>query len=222
MFVWINSLLKLSFWKLWQVCLFAALCAAFVVITCPWVTGLSKTQLAGWLATPAVMRDVAVWITLETTLCVAFCFAELRADGLLKRATWRMALARAYPGLLIFPVLLYSQARLIFAMPGTGFATLSYSLAAVVLVGLPLLSRLPAWIAPEKEFRLELHFLVSLFVCGIGLIATASGSVTYQPVHEPVNIRAIALSAALFAAFFVAGAAWNKIKWNIKKGNTWK
>jgi hypothetical protein len=163
------------------------------------------------------MQDVAVWITLETTLCIAFCFVELRGDHAARRPSPGQRLLRLYPGLLLFPMLLYVQTQLIFTLPGADFDRLSYLLAGGVLVGLPLLSRLPAWLTPEKEFRLELHFLVSLFVCVIGLITTVNGSVVYKPVPQAVNLRAILLAAALFVLFFGSGLVWNKLKWNLKQ-----
>jgi hypothetical protein len=122
-----------------------------------------------------------------------------------------------YPGLLIFPVLFYLLTQIIFAMPGTSFTTISYLLAGSVLVGLPALSCLVGYLYPEKELRLEVHFLVSLFVCIIGLITTVDGNVTYAAVKEPLNIKAFILFSTFLAVTFLAGYLWNKIKWRLRQ-----
>jgi hypothetical protein len=122
-----------------------------------------------------------------------------------------------YPGLLIFPVLFYLLTQIIFAMPGTGFTTISYLSAGAVLAGLPALSYLVRYLLPEKELRLEVYFLVSLFVCIIGLISTVNGNVTYASVEEPLNIKAFILSFTLFAITFLTGYLWNKVKWIIRQ-----
>ena len=74
-------------------------------------------------------------------------------------------------------------------------------------------SRLGREQLPEKEMRLETHFLVSLFVCIIGLLTTVNGNVTYPAVDEPTNWRALGFAFGLFLVLFVLGALWNRIKW---------
>lgn len=58
-----------------------------------------------------------------------------------------------------------------------------------------------------------MHFLVSLFVCIIGLLTTVNGNVTYQAVEEPTNWKALAVSFGLFLILFLIGMIWNKLKW---------
>ncbi len=120
-----------------------------------------------------------------------------------------------YPSLLIFPVLFYILTQLIFSMPGTDFSTISYVMAGAVFAGLPLLSYVIKKLYPENELRLEVHFLVSLFVCIIGLISTVNGNVTYAAVKEPLNIKTLALASGLFILMFTLGFVWNKYKWRI-------
>ena len=78
---------------------------------------------------------------------------------------------------------------------------------------LPLLCYFFRYLLPEKELRLEVHFLVSLFVCIIGLLTTLNGNVTYQAVKEPTNWKALAFAFGLFLIFFLLGMGWNKLKW---------
>jgi hypothetical protein len=167
------------------------------------------------------MQDAAVLITIESAICFAFSFAALREMFGKKTKRWIQPLYW-YPGLLIFPVLFYLLTQIIFAMPGTGFTTISYLLAGSVFVGLPALSYLARYLYPEKELRLEVYFLVSLFVCIIGLITTVNSNVTYAAVKEPLNIKAFVLSFVLFAVAFLAGYLWNKIKWRLKPKKEFK
>ena len=82
--------------------------------------------------------------------------------------------------------------NLLFVNSGTfrlypaGDIILSYVFAIGVVVMIPLLCYFFRYLLPEKELRLEVHFLVSLFVCIIGLLTTVNGNVTYQAVKEPI------------------------------------
>ena len=123
----------------------------------------------------------------------------------------------AYPGLLVFPVLFYLLTQLIFALPGIEYTKISYGLALCVAIGLPLLSHWIKHLYPEREQRLEVHFLVSLFVCIIGLITTANGDVTYKAVRESFAIKGLVVAFAVFVVAFALGFYWNKVKWGIKQ-----
>jgi len=216
MFILINCIVKLSFWKPWQAAIFSLICAVFVIWSCQYATMQSKTQLADYLKNIKIMQDSAVLITIESAICFAFCFAALRNMFGKKVKRWIQPLYW-YPSLLIFPVLFYILTQIIFAMPGTDFTTISYMLAGGAFVGLPALSYLVKYFYPEKELRLEVHFLVSLFVCIIGLITTVNGNVTYAAVEEPLNIKSFFLSLGLFAGMFLLGFVWNKVKWIIRQ-----
>ncbi|WP_029902614.1 hypothetical protein [Prevotella sp. 10(H)] len=216
LFILINCILKLSFWKPWQAAIFGFICAVFILWTCQYAILQSKTQLADYLKNSYIMQDAAVLITIESAICFAFCFAALREMFGKKTKRWIQPLYW-YPSLLIFPVLFYLLTQIIFAMPGTDFTLISYLLAGGVLIGLPALSYLVKYLYPERELRLEVYFLVSLFVCIIGLITTVNGNVTYAAVEEPINIKALALSFILFAVAFLLGMVWNKVKWTFRQ-----
>ncbi len=212
MFIVVNCLLKMSFWRWWQATLFSLACAVFVVWMYPYAIQQSKTQIADYLQNTGALQNAAVLVTIESAICFGFCFAALRNLFGKTYKKWVMVFYW-YPGLLIFPVLFYGLTESIFALPGTGFETIAYTLSAVILVGFPLLCQAIRWLIPEKELRLEIHFLVSLFVCILGLITTVNGNVTYAAVEEPANWTAIGLSAGLFLVLFLAGIGLNRIKW---------
>ncbi|GHS99938.1 hypothetical protein FACS189421_11320 [Bacteroidia bacterium] len=217
LFIGINCVLKLSFRKGWQTVAFGFICAVFIISVCPFAILQSKTQLADFLNNTRVMQDAAVLITIESVICFGFCFFSLREIPGRKKGKWWMIILDWYPGLLIFPVLFYVLTQIIFSLSGTSFTLIAYLFAGGVLAGLPLLTWLIKRLYPEKEFRLELHFIVSLFVCIIGLIATVDGTVTYSAVNETFNAKAIVVSATLFAVLFLIGFGWNRMKWRIKK-----
>lgn len=216
LFIVINCILKLSFWKPWQAVLFGVLCAAFVVWSCQYAILQSKTQLTDYLSNITVLQDAAVLITIESALCFAFCFAALREIFGKKVKKWVRPLYW-YPSLLIFPVLFYILTQLIFSMSGTDFSTISYALASAALLLLPLLSIGIRYLFPEKDLRLEVHFLVSLFVCILGLLTTVNGNVTYAAAEEAINWKALGASLSLFAIAFIIGYFWNKVKWIIRQ-----
>lgn len=216
LFIFINTLLKLSFWRWWQTVIFAAVCAAFTVWICPYTASQSKTQMVELMSSNQVMQDLAVLVTLESALCIGYCFVALKEIFGKKVKYWGVFLF-FYPGLLVFPALFYLQTQAVFSMPGMDFNAISYVMAAGILVLLPLLSFGIKYIFPEKDFRLEVHFLVSLFICVIGLICTADGKVTYAAADEPMNWKAFAFASGLFVGLFLVGYVWYKLKWTFIK-----
>ncbi len=211
LFIVINSAFKLSFWKWWQVGIFSLVAAAFAAGMYPYAILQSKTQIADYLQNTGALQDMAILVTLESALCFGFCITYLR--GLYgKKEPWWAKLLWWYPGVLIFPVLFYCLAELIFLFVGVPFTVTSYALAAAVLVLLPVLSWLMKYLVPEPDLRLEIHFLISLFICILGLLSTVNGRTVYAAVSQPVNWKAVWLSIAVFVILFAAGFAWNRMK----------
>ncbi|MDR3267985.1 MAG: hypothetical protein LBT83_02820 [Tannerella sp.] len=216
-FIVINSILKISFWKLWQAALFGVLCAVFVVATCRFAILQSKTQLADFLRDVRVMQDAAVLLTIESILCIAFCFAMLR-DGFDRgKRRKRLTALHCYPGLLLFPALFYVETQLVFAMPGVNFTSLSSALALALCIGIPSSACLAKRLYPERELRLEVHFLVGLFICITGLITTVNGNVTCTAMEAPLNVKALLSAVSLFVLAFFSGYFGNKLKWLVRQ-----
>lgn len=216
LFIIINTILKLSFWKWWQTVIFGIICAIFVVWVQQYAIVQSKTQLHDYLSNRQALQDMAVLITVESAICFAFCFAALKNMFGKKKKRW-IRLLYWYPSLLLFPVLFYMLTQAIFSLSGTNFNTIAFTIAGITLIAIPAVSSGIKLLLPEKELRLEVHFLVSLFVAILGLLTTVNGNVTYAAVKEPLNIRAILYSIALFVVLFAIGYIWNKYKWKFKK-----
>ena len=78
LFILVNCLLKLSFWKGWQAALFGLICGIFITATYPVAILQSKTQLADYLQNTVALQNMAVIITLEAVVCIA---GMVRATG---------------------------------------------------------------------------------------------------------------------------------------------
>ncbi len=211
LFVVINSSFKLSFWKWWQVGIFSLVAAGFTASMYPFAIMQSKTQIADYLQNTEALQNMAILVTLESALCFGFCMVYL--GGLYGRKNlWWAKLLWWYPSLLIFPVLFYCLTELIFSLPGVPFTVTAYCLAGAVLVLLPALSWLMKYLVPEPEFRLEIHFLISLFVCILGLLSTVNGRTVYAAVNNPLNVKALIVAIVLFVILFMIGYIWNMLK----------
>ena len=211
LFICVNCLIKLSFWKAWQTVLFGLLCALFVWFSQSYIITLSKTKFEALLQDTKVLQDLAVWITAESALCFGFCIVALRR--LFGKTKLRKAMILyAYPGLLIFPVLIYIQAQLVFGLPGVDFEKIALYLTIAVLLFIPL----GAWgvklLFPEPELKLEIHFLLSLIICITGLLMTVNGNTTYKPIAQETDYKDMALTFLLFAGLFLSGWVFTRLK----------
>lgn len=173
-----SFMLKQTYRKNRSVAVIAVVCALFTGLMWPYAIEQSKTQIADWLADTALMLDTAVLLTLEVILQMTFCMlaAHVQTSGLLrKRTLWMYRALRWFPGILIFPVLFSALVALIFAFPGVSFSLLSWSMAAGVLILIPVGTWLLRHVMPEKDVRLELLFLVNALIAVLGVVATVNG-----------------------------------------------
>ena len=212
LFIVINCALKLSFRRWWYSAIFGLLCGIFIIYIHPFATQQSKTQLADYLNNIGIMQDMAVLITLEAAIWLAYCFLISKRIVGGNSSRWTKILDW-YVSLLIFPVLFYILTQTIYAMPGTSFVSIAWIVAGLVTLAIPLFRYLFVFIIPEDDFRLEVHFLITLLVSILGLITTVNGNVAYAAVEESFNYRAILYSVLLFSIMFAGGYMWNKIKW---------
>lgn len=212
LFIAINCAFKLSLWKWWQAGIYSLIVAAFTLLACPYAILQSKTQIADYLQNTEALQNMAVIITLESALCFGFCVTYLR--GLYgKKNPWWAELLWWYPSLLLFPVVFCCLTEAIFTFVGMSFTTIACIVATSVLVLIPALAWAVKYFVPEKDLRLEIHFLVSLFVCILGLLTTVNGKTVYAAVDEPVNWNAVILALSLFAGLFIVGYVWSRIKY---------
>lgn len=147
------GVLKASFWPAWLRWGYGALLAVFVYWSNGYAMTQSKTRMAEWLADTGLMQSVAVVVTIDAALSLAFCLALLSSDGRRFPATrWQQALF-LYPNLLIFPALFYMLTQLLFSQVGYDFSTIAMLLAATVLVAMPLSAAMARRWLPMQEGR---------------------------------------------------------------------
>ncbi len=215
-----NFMLKQTYQKPLSIFLTAVVCAVFTGLMWRYAIEQSKTQIADWLADPALMLDIAVVLSVEVILQMSFCMLAahiLTSDRVLrKRALWTYRFLRWFPGLLIFPVLFATLVYAIFLFPGVSFSQTAWLLGGSILLLIPAGTFLLRYILPEKELRLELLFLTNALVAVLGVIATVNGQTAVQGISE-VDWGALAGIVLLTVFGASAGMLWRKMKQNKQK-----
>ena len=214
-FIFFNTLLKLSFWRLWQIALWAGVLAAFLWFSYDFASEQSQTTLSQWLASPKILSDMAVLVTIESAIGLLFSFVALR-DYYQNRCSKPQRVLLAFPGLLLFPCLIYVLAQAFFFFSGADFVktTLWGTLALVALVLLG--TKGIAALLPEKDLRLEVHLLINVLIILLGLTATASAQIVYVPKSDPTDFVLLGKVFLFFLSLFVLGFAASKGYWYLK------
>lgn len=195
----LSFVLKLTGYKLRQLLLMALLCALFVGFSWQFAAEQSKTAIASWLSDRELMQDIAVLMTLDVALQMAYCLmaVNLMNSGPLKRRTILVyKLLRLFPGIMVFLVLFSLLVSCVFAFPGVSFSLISWCMAASVLVLLPLAVLGVRKLLPEKEIRLELLFLSNALTAALGVIATVNGTTASESVDSvdyPATVAVIGI-----------------------------
>lgn len=192
-----NFLLKQTFRSFWAMLGAATVAAIFVWLMWPYAIEQSKTQIADFLDNQSLMLDVAVMLTIEVALQMAFCILSVHvahADPVKKGMRLVYRLLYWFPGVLVFPVLFFTLTQLIFTLPGYSFQQVAIGLSLVVLVMIPLGYGLIRYLLPEPELRLELFFMTNALVAILGIVATVNGQTAVEGV---ATVDWMALSGCL-------------------------
>lgn len=211
-----NFLLKQTFWSFRAVVFVALAAVVFVVAMWPYAIEQSKTQIADWLADTALMLDMAVVLTVEVALQMAFCLLSVHITNVSPvkkrmRVAWKILYR--FPGVLVLPVLFFGLTQLIFALPGISFRFVAWGFGVAVLVLLPLGRWGVRWLVPEAELRMELLFLTNALVAVLGVIATVNGRTAVQGTAA-ADWAALGGCAGIFAVGALLGFLWRK--WKLK------
>lgn len=209
-----NYVLKQTYRKFYSVLFSAAICALFVGFMWPYAIEQSKSQISLWLADSSLMLDIAVVLTLEVAIQMAFCILSAHittSDKVNPNIIRTFRILRWFPGVLIFPVLFSLLVSAIFALPGVAFSFVAWTVAAIVFVAIILGCRAVRWLLPEKEIRLELLFLANALIAILGVIATVNGRAAVAGMSE-VNWSALGGIVVLLAAGLIVGAVAYRIK----------
>lgn len=228
LFVALNCATRLSLWLWWQRFAFSAVLAAFVVWSQRYAVLQSKTQLADLLQNTIALQNMSVIVTIESAVNFGFCScwfsdaynkaatpANSRSNGLLSNRWWQTIL-KWYPSLLVFPVMFYVLTQTMFLATGVDFNVTTMGVAALTLVMLPLLAEGVKRFIADADGRVELHVLLSCFVCVLGLISTVTGKMVYRANETPIDWQMVGLAVVMFVILFAAGFIGARLKWILK------
>lgn len=187
--VGLSFVLKLTFMQPWQMIAEAVILALVTVSTTSIAISQSKIEISEWLQNPDLMLDLAVILTLDVALQIAFCICMINNTIKLKGRIVKNLLL-FIPGLLIFPAAFYLLMQIIFSNAGMDFDNLSYCLGIAITIMIPLLVYAARYLLPEKAERLELIFYINCIVGLLGIIATVNGRTATTGVNE-FNIKSL-------------------------------
>ena len=141
----------------------------------PWMTEQSKTVVAAFFASRPQMLNLSVCVTLEAAIMITFCFDCFAKIAYPQHGlqTSGHPLPEVYtPGILIGGVICYVLALLLFTFPGIDFGSLSWIAAGVTFFAVGAGSHLLRYAIGDKPLRLEVLFIVNIFIVILSIIAT--------------------------------------------------
>ena len=207
MIVSLSFVLKLTYHRFVGVAVLSAVVALSVAMNWDVAIEQSKTQIADWLADTELMLDIAVLLTVDVVIAMAFCMLQAQLSfgdklSLTLRITY--LILKWVPGLLIFPTMFSLLVYAIFALTGVDFATIAWALAALIFVLSIAAAYGIKYLLPETEVRIELTFLINALIAILGVIATVNGCTAVKGTSE-VDWVALAGVVALLIAGGIAG-----------------
>lgn len=211
-FILINTALKLSFWELRYLIIWSIVLGLFILGVYPYAMEQSRTQIEHWLQDSEILGNIAVMISLEVLICIEFCFISLNNMYDNKAKKWHKILD-FYPCLLIFPALFYVLTQAMFSFVGVDFFMTAMGVGMLVVVIIPFFSYNIGILLPEKELRLEMHFLLSLIMSVLGFVALANGRIVYIPKGDIVEWHNVIKSLLFLLVFVVLGFLFSKFWW---------
>ncbi len=225
--VLLSTLIKLSFVRWGYVVGYALCLGLFLVLSYEASSLQTKAGIAQYLTERELREHTAIFVTIEAVLFLAFAWRRLdlelggrRPEGSTPTARlaqrWGQAFLTYFPGLLIVPVLFYSQTTLIFALPGVDFAIISYLLAGAVATLIPLLAYACQRLMPDQGSRLELLLIVSALVFVLGIITTVDEQVRQAP-EVALDWCGGLVALSLFGLCFLLGRYSHTIKLKLSK-----
>ncbi len=197
----VSFILKLACHKAAGIAAICAVATVFTGYSVDFASMQSKTMIADWLADTSLMLDIAVILTVDVFVQIAFCilYAKSCSGRLTRNEKIALYVTGWFPGALIFPVLL------VFSLPGVDFALIDRSAAGAVAVFSPLAAAGAKYLLPEAELRAELIFLVNLLIAALGVVATVNGRTAAAGTSE-VEWGALAGVSALIISGAFAGS----------------
>lgn len=182
--VGVSFLLKLSMMPVWLRIAECALLAIMAVLATDLAISQSKTRIEEWLASPELMLDTAVLLTIDVAMQLSFCIIAASGPGRALKERILRTLLLAIPGLMVFPVVFACLVELVFAFTGTDFYLTGYGFGAFLLLAVPLLGTGMKYLLPDPSQRLELIFYLNCIIGALGVVATVNGRTSATGVNE--------------------------------------
>lgn len=216
-----NYIVKQTCRKRYLTTLSAIAAALFTGLMWPYAIEQSKSQISKWITDTTLMLNIAVVLTLEVLIQMAFCImeAKMQDSGKAKTATILIyKMLRWFPGIMVYPVLFSILVSLIFSTPGVSFHLVAWCMALAVMTVIPSASWLIKWLMPEKEIRLEVLFLSNAILAVMGIIATVNGKTAVEG-NNTIDWAALIGVIIMTLIGLAAGTIYYKMKTNklIKK-----
>ena len=210
-----NFVLKQTFVSVRAMLFTTVAVCSFTYAMWPYAIEQSSTQIATWLATPTLMRDLAVVLSLDVLVQAAFCM-RLAHNGArpAHKGRWQRyvdVFLRCYPGLFIFPAAFSLLTASIFAFPGVDFTLVAAGVSGTLLMLLIAASFGLRRMLIDRDTRLELLFLTNVLVSLIGIIVTVNGTTAAASIDN-VDWRASLLVLSIAAGGSIVGYLLRRLK----------
>lgn len=162
---------------------------------------LSKPALIAWLQTTEVRQYVAIAITLDTMLMLAWCLAPLRRQSSPLLSALFTAFSFSLP-----PALFYLLVQTVFMAVGTDFHIVGLVFAVATALLLPFLAGVVRGLTTNPSSSQQsgdAALLIQLLLCALGLLYTQHTDIVYQlssfsPDQSILSIIMDFISKALF------------------------
>lgn len=210
-----SFILKQTYHKNKHVLISSLVCAVFVGMSWPYAIEQSKTQISDWLTNSSLMLDIAVILSIQIVIQMSFCIMAVNVDNNCNKSKnkklYLYKTLKYFPDLIILPVLFSILVASIFALPGISFSLISWGLAALIFIMLPVSVKLLKHLMPEKEIRLEMLFLTNALMAMLGIIATVNGTTSVEGINN-IELQPFIGIVVLMMLGLVCGMILYKIK----------
>ncbi|WP_088656161.1 hypothetical protein [Geofilum rhodophaeum] len=200
------SVLRHSFSHFVTNLVIATLSALSLIAMQPVLLNLPKSQVNALLQGYEAMTNMALLVSVELILFMAWCFSAFKKIRYAK-------FLKTFPGFMIFPVMWYLQAQSFYYFAGVKFELLTYGMALMAFVVMALAPRMVKWMIPEHELRRELIFITALLTLFLAAIAPAQDSPLFR---HPQTTDWHSLLAFLIMALVLGSIGFLLKKRNIK------
>lgn len=191
----------------------------------PYAITSGRNEIALYLSSHQARQYVAILVTLECIIALAFAFRQKwnesheparenryqKVKRILSIPLWW--LQKYYVSLLILPTLFYIQTQLIYALPGVDFKLPALMVGGGALLFFPLMGLLFRWALPVRSMREELVLSLSVLLCLSALFSTITEEMLFAPAqHTPTPFLSYLLALLLFLTFFGLGLVYTRRK----------